>query len=130
LSASVSNVDLWHRQLGHPSAASLSHLLSRFPIPCTNKNVSPSVCEACQKGKHIHLPFHNSQAFTYFPFQLIHCDIWTPPIESFIGFKYYLIIIDDYSRYIWTFPLHHKSDVAATLRSLYRYALNQFCLSI
>jgi transposase InsO family protein len=51
-------------------------------------------------------------------------------IESFIGFKYYLIIIDDYSRYIWTFPLHHKSDVAATLRSLYRYALNQFCLSI
>jgi hypothetical protein len=47
LSASVSNVDLWHRQLGHPSAASLSHLLSRFPIPCTNKSVSPSVCEAC-----------------------------------------------------------------------------------
>jgi hypothetical protein len=77
LSASVSSVDLWHRQLRHPSAAFLSNLLSIFPIPCTNKSVSPSVCEACQKGKHIRLPFHNSQAFTYFPFQLILCDIWT-----------------------------------------------------
>jgi hypothetical protein len=92
--------------------------------------VSPSVSEVCQKGKHIPFPFHNSRTFTYFPFQIIHCDIWTSPIESFTGFKYYLIIIDDYSHYIWTFPLCCKSEVSATLCSFYRYVLNQFCLSI
>jgi hypothetical protein len=116
--------------LGHPSAASLSNLFSRFHIPCTNKSVSPSVSEVCQKGKHIPFPFHNSRTFTYFPFQIIHYDIWMSPVESFTGFKYYLIIIDDYSHYIWTFPLCRKSEVFATLCSFYRYVLNQFCLSI
>jgi hypothetical protein len=47
LSTSVSSVDLWHRRLGHPSTASLSNLISRFHIPCTNKSLTPSVCEAC-----------------------------------------------------------------------------------
>jgi transposase InsO family protein len=46
------------------------------------------------------------------------------------GFNYYLIVIDDYSRYILTFPLRFKSDVAATLRDFYHLVLNQFHLSI
>jgi hypothetical protein len=116
LSASVNLVDLWHQWLGHPSHGSLSNLLSRFHIPYTNKRLIPSVC---QQGKHVHLPLHNSNSITYFPFQIIHCDLWTSPIESITGFKYYLIVVDDYSRYIWTFPLRRKSDVSSTLHSFY-----------
>ena len=29
-----------------------------------------------------------------------------------IGHRFYLSIIDDFSRYVWLFPLFHKSDVA------------------
>jgi transposase InsO family protein len=130
LSASMNSVHLWHRRLGHPRHASLSNLLSRFHTPCTNKRLTPSVCEACQQGKHVHLPFRNSNPITYFPFQIIHCDLWTSPIESITGFKCYLIVVDEYSRYIWTFPLHRKSDVLSTLRSFYYHILNQFYLSI
>jgi hypothetical protein len=129
-STQVSSVDLLHRRLGHPSSASLSHFISRSQVSCNNKSSTPSVCEACQKGKHVCLPFSCSNAVTYFLFQLLHCDIWTSPYESVTGLKYYLIVIDDYSRYTWTFPLRFKSDVASTICDFYHYALNQFHLSI
>jgi hypothetical protein len=130
LSTTVSSVDLWHRRLGHPSSASLLHLLSKFRVSCTNNRSAPSTCEACHKSKHVRLPFPNSRTVTYFPFQIVHCDLWTSPIESITGFKYYLIMIDDYSRYTWTFPLRLKSDVPATIRDFYQYVLTEFRLPI
>jgi hypothetical protein len=41
--------------------------------------------------------------------------LWTSPIISNSCFQYYLVIVDDYSHYYWTFPLRTKSDVAITL---------------
>jgi hypothetical protein len=75
----------------------LSDLLAKFHMPCSNNRSTPSVCEACQKGKHVRLPFATSLHNTYFPFQFIHYDLWTSPTESVAGFKYYLIVIDDFS---------------------------------
>jgi hypothetical protein len=43
-------------------------------------------------------------------FNLIHCDLWTSLIVSISGYKYYLVILDDHSHYVWTFPLRVKSD--------------------
>jgi hypothetical protein len=88
LSTIVSSVDLWLKRLGHPSNASLSHLLSRFKLPCNNNGSATSVCEACHKGKNGRLTFLHSQSVTYFPFQVIHYDIWTSPNESITSFKY------------------------------------------
>jgi hypothetical protein len=130
LSTTISSVDLWHKRLGHPSNAYLSHFLSRFKLSCNNNGSTPSVCEACHKGKNVHLPFLQSHFVTYFSFQVIHCDLWTSPIESVTGFKYYLIIVDDYSHYIWTFPLCLKSYAIVTLHDFYYYTVNQFHLSI
>jgi hypothetical protein len=116
--------------LGHLNTASLSNLLSRFHIPCTNKDLTPLACEECHKGKHVRLPFSDSNRITYFPFQLIHCDFWTSPTESVTRFKYYLIVIDDYSRYTWTYPLCFKSDATSILHDFYNYVLTQFHFSI
>jgi hypothetical protein len=30
------------------------------------------------------------------------------PIPSIFGYKYYLVILDDFSHYMWTFPLRRK----------------------
>ncbi|KAL8138282.1 hypothetical protein V2J09_004283, partial [Rumex salicifolius] len=38
-------------------------------------------------------------SITSAPFELIHCDLWTSPVLSISGFKYYLVIIDDFSHY-------------------------------
>jgi len=45
------------------------------------------------------------------PLQLIHTDVWSSPVMSLNGFRYYVIFIDDFSRFSWLYPLHHKSDV-------------------
>jgi hypothetical protein len=33
------------------------------------------------------------------------------PVTSISGYGYYLVMIDDYSHFCWTFPLKRKSDV-------------------
>ncbi|KAK1604353.1 hypothetical protein QYE76_028026 [Lolium multiflorum] len=36
------------------------------------------------------------------------------PVPSNSGYNYYLVILDDYSHFVWTFPLRRKSDVVST----------------
>lgn len=122
--------DLWHRRLGHPSNKCLSQLSHDFLISC-NKLIGPSpLREACQLGRQPRLPFSTSSSSTTAPFQLIHCGLWTSPIPSFSGFNYYLVILDDYSYYSWTFPLRNKSDTASTLQRFFSFIRTQFHLII
>jgi transposase InsO family protein len=37
--------------------------------------------------------------------------VWTSPIPSLSGCKYYVLFVDDYSRFAWLYPLLNKSDV-------------------
>jgi hypothetical protein len=30
---------------------------------------------------------------------------------SISGYKYYLVLVDDFTHYCWIFPLRHKSEV-------------------
>lgn len=80
--------------------------------------------------KHIRLPFFTSNSITYFPFQILHCDLWKLPLESFSRHKYYLVLLDDFTHYTWKFPLRSKSDVFSTIRHLYSLILNQFHMFI
>jgi transposase InsO family protein len=45
------------------------------------------------------------------PLHLIHTNVWTSPIFSNSGFKYYVIFVDDCSRYTWLYPLQTKAKV-------------------
>lgn len=44
------------------------------------------------------------------PFQIIHSDVWTFPVPSIGGKKYYAIFLDHYSHYVWVYPLKKKSE--------------------
>jgi hypothetical protein len=59
-------------------------------------------------------------------FDLIHCDLWTSPIVSVSGYNYDLVILDDHSHFVWTFPLHIKSDTFFTLSNFSAYVSTQF----
>ena len=59
-------------------------------------------------------------------FDLIHCDLWTSPVVSISGYKYYLVILDDCTHYLWTFPLRLKSDTFSTLAHFIAHASTQF----
>jgi hypothetical protein len=63
-------------------------------------------------------------------FDLIHCDLWTSPVASVMGYKYYLVILDDCSHFVWTFPLKLKSETFPTLANFFSYVMTQFCFPI
>jgi hypothetical protein len=56
--------------------------------------------------------------------------LWTSPIPSTSGFCYYLAIVDDYSHYFWSFPLHKKSDVYPTFVAFHAFVTTHFNLPI
>ncbi|KAJ9563615.1 hypothetical protein OSB04_008775 [Centaurea solstitialis] len=116
--------DVWHRRLGHPGAAVFQFLLSRKFITCSSQN--SSLCHACQLGKHCRLPFSLSATKTSRVFELIHSDLWTSPVTSLSGFKYYVLFLDDYSHFLWVFPLRAKSEVFSVFKTFRAYVLNQF----
>jgi hypothetical protein len=126
--SSSSSVELWHNRLGHPGSAPLRQIMNSFDFQC-NKTTTHS-CHHCQLGKHVRLPFHSSQTPIYFPFQLVHSDVWTSPVHSHTGYKYYVVLIDAYTHYIWTFPIRNKSDVQHIIRSFFSYVHTQFRLPI
>ena len=120
----TSSPSLWHRRLGHPGREALAKLASVLPT-CPSDGAS-SLCHAYQLGRHIRLPFSASSSRASNNFDLIHYDLWTSPIVSVSGFKYYLVILDDCSHHLWTFSLRLKSDTCSTLTSFFAYVRTQF----
>jgi transposase InsO family protein len=120
----VVSSELWHSCLGHPASAAVQTLHKLSAIQC-NK-AARRICHAYQLGKHARLPFASSVSSTLAPFELLHCDIWTSPVLSVSGYKFYLVIVDDFTHYCWTFPLRHKSDVHEHIVQFIAYAHTQF----
>jgi hypothetical protein len=114
----------WHRRLGHTIPDVLSTLSRSSFIQCTSKK--HDFCHACQLGKHTRLPFCSSSHRAEHPFDLIHLDLWASPVVSVSGSKYYLVILDDFTHYLWTFPLKLKSDNFTTLSNFFAYMSTQF----
>ena len=76
------------------------------------KFIKDKVYDACQLGKQIKASFKpKNQISTTRPLQLIHLDLFGPiDTTSLGGSKYAFVIVDDYTRYTWTYFLAHKSD--------------------
>ena len=116
---------LWHDRLGHPGASILDSLRKNKFIEC-NKLSSSTICYSCPLGKHVKLPFVTSNSTTMMPFDIIHYDLWTSPVLSSMGHRYYLVVLDDYSKFVWTFPLAKKSQVFDTFLQFRAYIKTQF----
>jgi hypothetical protein len=78
---SITGGDRWRRRLGHPSSSVIFYFPLDFLDTCNNGSPSRSpICEACQLGKHPHLPFPTSLSHTTTTFQLVHCDFGHHPL--------------------------------------------------
>ena len=54
-------------------------------------------------------PVSNKSVTT--PFALVHSDLWgLAPVQSSIGFKYYFVLFDEFTKFTWVYLLKHKSD--------------------
>nr|GFA65737.1 ribonuclease H-like domain-containing protein [Tanacetum cinerariifolium] len=86
----------WNQRLGYPGGDVLCRLVSNNVISCNNEK-PPVLCHACQLGKHVRLLFVSSNTFVTSCFEIIYLDVWTSPIPSLLGFKYYVLFLDHYS---------------------------------
>lgn len=122
---------LWHSCLGHPSLQTTNKLLAAF-LPSTASSLPASFhCTFCLSNKCHKLPFGISSVFSKSPLDIIYSDVWGPcPVTSIDGFRYYVIFIDHFTKYIWFFPLRLKSDVASIFPTFARGVQNQFNCSI
>ena len=69
-------------------------------------------CISCQLGKQLALPFNSSESISTNIFDLIHSDVWGPsPVSSIGGSRYFVVFVDDYSRYSWIFHMKYCSDL-------------------
>ena len=106
---------LWHHRLGHPSDIVLRTTLSSCSstVSC-NDSISSSInhCKHCLSGKMHKLPFNKFVFLPSKPFELGHSDVCGPaPITSTNDFRYYLVFIDEFSKFTWVYLLKNKSDV-------------------
>lgn len=107
--SAFSTSDIWHHRLGHPDDAILQNLSRKRFIDCNNK-ACKTFCSSCPIGKYSKLPFYDSLSFTYLPFDIIHSDLWTSPLVSSSGHRYYVLFLDDYRKFLWTIPIAKKSQ--------------------
>ena len=106
---------LWHKRMGHPAAK----------VVCSLPDVSSSVssvflnkaCDVCLRAKQTRSCFPVSINKTLKVFDMIHTDLWGPYItESFTGARYFLTLVDDYSRGVWIFLLKDKTEAPKHLK--------------
>ncbi|XP_073017747.1 uncharacterized protein [Primulina eburnea] len=111
---------------GHASFPKLSILGKALDTNPINNNDILN-CEIFPLSRQRRLPFISNSSLSNSPFDLIHIDVWGPfnPL-SVDGFKYFLTIVDDQSRYTWIYLLKSKSDVLHIFPSYCRMIHTQF----
>jgi Integrase core domain/GAG-pre-integrase domain len=111
---------LLHKRIGHPSDRVLKCLFDFPKLDCSS-------CEICNLGKHTRLPFKLSNCTSNEPFELVHSDVWGPaPIDSYNGYKYFVIFIDDFTKVTWLYLMKNKSEVFSFFQEFCNFIENQF----
>ncbi|CAI7738804.1 unnamed protein product [Closterium sp. NIES-53] len=112
---------VWHHHLVHPSLPRLHGMHSRLLVSGLPRSLpplppSPALpCLPCVEGRQRAAP-HSSFPLTTAPLQTLHMDLWGPARVSGQGReRYFLLVVDDYTRYTTVFPLRCKGEVPDVL---------------
>ncbi|CAI7869691.1 unnamed protein product [Closterium sp. NIES-54] len=80
-------------------------------------------CVPCVEGRQRAAPHSSAFPPTEAPLQTLHMDVWGPARVRGQGHeRYFLLVVDDYSRYTMVFPLRSKGDVTEVLINWIRAA--------
>ncbi|GJT37724.1 putative RNA-directed DNA polymerase [Tanacetum coccineum] len=122
LNCNLSNY-IWHSRLGHPSDQVLKVLEHELVFD----NCDLGHYEICQRSKQTREPFPLSEHKSSVLVELVHLDLWGPyRIASKEGFRYFLTIVDDYTRSVWVYMLKGKDEVFDCVLAFYNLIKNQF----
>ncbi|CAI7882154.1 unnamed protein product [Closterium sp. NIES-54] len=113
---------LWHHRLGHPSLPRLRGMATRVLVSGLPRSLPPlpprpaPTCVPCVEGRQRATPHSSEFPPTEAPLQTLHMDVWGPTRVRGQGHeRYFLLVVDDFSRYTTVFPLRSKGDVTELL---------------
>ena len=114
---STFSLALWNSRLGHASISRVKQLVSRGLLgSVSNKSFD---CMPCQFVKQTALPFNNNVSHALSPFDLIHSNAWGPsPITTQGGSHYFVIFVDDFSRYTWIYLFKNRYELSRIYTTL------------
>ncbi|CAI7817325.1 unnamed protein product [Closterium sp. NIES-54] len=109
---------IWHHRLGHPSLPRLRGMASRTLVSSLPRSLPPlppgpaPTCVPCVEGRQHTAPHSSTFPPMEAPLQTLHMDVWGPARVRGQGHeRYFLLVVDDYSRYTTAFPLRSKGEV-------------------
>lgn len=120
----------WHRIYGHrdPNAIKLMHKEGMIHgmklVDCGLK----TQCEVCLEAKSTRVPFpKKSETKSKEILDLVHTDVCGPMQTESMGHKkYFLTIIDDFSKYTVVYFLRHKSEASEKIKHYIAMVQNKF----
>ncbi|CAI7858238.1 unnamed protein product [Closterium sp. NIES-54] len=113
---------LWHHRLGHPSLPRLRGMHSRLLVSGLPRSLPPLLpshappCLPCIEGRQRAAPHSSLFPSTAAPLQTLQMDVWGPArVSGQSRERYFLLVVDDYTRYTTVFPLSSKGQVVDVL---------------
>ncbi|GFS81546.1 copia protein [Trichonephila clavipes] len=112
------SIEIWHQRFCHVNndylvKTSKNDSVKGLPRLTDNGKTHCIPCKLAKSKREFHSK--DGAVRSKRPLELLHMDLCGPmPTESQGGNKYFLSIIDDYSRKVTVFPIRNKSDVFHT----------------
>jgi transposase InsO family protein len=105
------SLQTWHRRFAHLHSAALKKVIDHttLKIGKLKLNDPDGPCDVCVRAKHTRKFERRKVPRASAPFELIHSDLCGPLKPSCGGATYYIIYIDDYTRYVEVYFLRSKS---------------------
>nr|GEW18890.1 ribonuclease H-like domain-containing protein [Tanacetum cinerariifolium] len=120
--------ELWHCRLGHPTDQVLSVLSGKIGY---KNGDHTSACDICHKAKQTREPFPLSDHKSFRIGDLIHLDVCGPyKATSRDGYKYFLTIVDDFSRAVLVYLLKTKAEVFENIENFIKMVFTQFEIKV
>lgn len=119
--------DVAHRRFAHPG----DQVLRRFKghtmgAPDFEVNSPTNPCKGCAQGKMPLRPFPASDRRATKPFELVHSDLKSFPVDSYNRHKYAIIFLDDHTSHAWVVLLRQKNQAISATREFFAMVDTQY----
>ncbi|KAL9932607.1 hypothetical protein V8E36_008724 [Tilletia maclaganii] len=113
-----------HKQLGHVNVKTVQAAVKAGLVAGAPPTVGDiGFCPTCVQGKMARTPHPPNEDRAQRAMELIHVDTFGPErmkdATALGGFKYGLVIVDDYTHHIWVKLMRLKSDAGQTLKNFH-----------
>jgi hypothetical protein len=108
------NIELVHRRFGHVNVPLLKSMSSKNLVKGIEKvKGNLDSCDICKISKSTKISHKQNYGITKkSALERVYMDLWGPsPVQSVGGSKYFLSVIDDYSRKVDVYTIKNKSEV-------------------